>query len=107
MVVRLLLSRTGRPRRGEPMNDKDKIRNMGLAGVALLFIGVFCPILSVPIRGNMNYFQNGNGDGTIVLGLAAIAFFLIIADHVYYACLPAIGALLIMGYTFYSFHSKM
>ncbi|MBI9082217.1 MAG: hypothetical protein JEZ11_01385 [Desulfobacterales bacterium] len=43
---------------------------LGLIGSIILFVGVFTPIFSVPIMGNMNYFQNGKGDGTIVLVLA-------------------------------------
>ena len=35
-------------------------------------IGVFLPLLSMPIVGSINYFQNGRGDGVIVLVLAAI-----------------------------------
>src|SRR5687767_4806356 len=36
---------------------------LGLAGAVLLFIGVFCPIISLPIAGNINYVLNGRGDG--------------------------------------------
>ena len=39
----------------------------------VLFVGVFTPILSIPIMGNMNYFQNGEGLGTIVLILAVLS----------------------------------
>ncbi len=50
---------------------------VGLIGSALMFLGVFCPFVSVPIIGHLNYFQNGRGDGAIVLlfalGSAALA----------------------------------
>lgn len=59
----------------------DKRQVFGLIGSILLFIGVFTPIISIPIVGNMDYFQNGKGDGTIVLVLAVIS--LLLAIRVY------------------------
>jgi HEAT repeat protein len=41
-----------------------------------LFVGVFMPIISVPLFGSLNYFQNGRGDGSIILVLAAVSVFL-------------------------------
>ena len=62
-------SRYDRPRR--PAYDSHTAKqSLGIAGGALLAVGVFCPIVSVPVIGSMNYFQNGKGDGSIVLGLA-------------------------------------
>lgn len=42
---------------------------------ALLIVGPFCPVVSLPIVGDMTYFRNGEGDGTIVvlLGIATLA----------------------------------
>jgi hypothetical protein len=45
---------------------------LAILGASLLFAGVFLPIVSVPIVGSLNYFHNGQGDGTIVLALAVI-----------------------------------
>ncbi len=44
-----------------------------IAGV-LLILGPFCPIVSFPIVGDITYFNNGKGDGTIVvvMGLATM-----------------------------------
>ena len=58
------------------MNTKQLL---GLIGSIVLFIGVFTPIVSVPIMGNMNYFQNGQVDGTIVLIFAVISLVLVLA----------------------------
>jgi hypothetical protein len=52
-----------------PMTDK----NLALLGAGLTIFGVFCPIVSVPFLGAQNYFQNGEGDGTVVLLLAIVA----------------------------------
>lgn len=46
---------------------------VGLIGSAMLFMGVFAPIVHLPIVGNLNYFMNGRGDGVIVILLAVIS----------------------------------
>ena len=43
---------------------------IALAGSMLLGLGVFVPIASLPIVGSVNYFQNGKGDGALILALA-------------------------------------
>ncbi len=48
---------------------------LGLTGFIILFIGIFCPIVKIPIAGAVNYFQNGKGDGVFLIGFAAIALF--------------------------------
>src|SRR6266508_2104667 len=54
---------------------------LGLVGSLIMFVGVFTPIISVPIVGNMNYFQNGKGDGVIVLALAIVSLILTITKR--------------------------
>ncbi len=46
---------------------------LAILGSLLLFVGVFLPIVSMPIVGSLNYFQNGRGDGAIVLILAVVS----------------------------------
>jgi hypothetical protein len=43
-----------------------------LAGAGILFIGAFCPIASTAFGGSVTYFNNGHGDGIVVLVLAVI-----------------------------------
>ena len=45
----------------------DRRQIIGLLGCVLLFVGVFMPIVSVPVAGSMNYFKNGHGDGVLIL----------------------------------------
>lgn len=47
-----------------------KSRNGILVACAVLALGVFCPVVQVPIAGSINYFANGAGDGTLLLLLA-------------------------------------
>ena len=84
-----------------------KRSNLGWAGTLLLFIGVFMPIVSVPVMGNVNYFRNGEGDGVFVLILAGISAFLLLKEK--YRGLYVTGglSLLVMLFSFFHFQSVM
>jgi len=73
---------------------------VGLVGCSLLLLGVFAPIVSAPIVGELNYFRNGEGDGVIVLGLMGVAVVMILARVIRYLLIPGIGSLLLVLYTF-------
>lgn len=75
----------------------------GVSGSILLFLGVFMPIISLPIIGNMNYFQNGKGDGVIILVLAGISLFLALTERLKGILIPAFLSLAVMGLTFFRF----
>jgi hypothetical protein len=90
--------------KGEDMKTKQLL---GLIGSIVLFIGVFTPIVSVPIMGNMNYFQNGKGDGTLVLILAVISLGLALANKYKGLWFTGIGSLVVMLFTFINFQSTM
>jgi hypothetical protein len=80
---------------------------LGIIGSILLFLGVFAPIVSVPILGNMNYFQNGKGDGTIVLVLGGTSLLLAIAKRYSSLWLTGLASLAVMAFTFIKFQVKM
>lgn len=80
---------------------------LGIFGSIALFIGVFMPIVSIPIMGSMNYFQNGRGDGTIVLIFGAISLILALAKQFRGLWLTGLGSLGIMLFTFINFQSKI
>lgn len=46
---------------------------LAFLGAALLFIGSFLPLVSMPIVGNVNYFANGHGDGVLMVLIAALS----------------------------------
>lgn len=52
---------------------------VGYLGAALLLVGVFTPIISLPFVGTQNYFGNGEGDGVIILVLVLLSVLLISA----------------------------
>jgi len=86
------------------MNTK---QTLGLIGSIVLFIGVFTPIVSVPIMGNMNYFQNGKGDGTPILILAVMSLVLVLTKKYEGLWITGVGSLAVMAFTFSNFQMKM
>ncbi|MBU0656316.1 MAG: hypothetical protein KJ914_14435 [Gammaproteobacteria bacterium] len=79
----------------------------GILGSLILFVGVFAPIVSVPILGSINYFQNGKGDGSLILVLAIISFVLTLTRNYRGLWFTSGATLLVMLITFVNFHSKM
>ncbi len=80
---------------------------LGLIGSIVLFIGVFTPIVSVPIMGNMNYFQNGKGDGTLILILAVVSLVLVLTKKYKGLWFTGVGSLAVMAFTFINFQMKI
>lgn len=86
------------------MNIKQLV---GLIGLSILFVWVFTPIVLMPITGNLNYFQNEGGGGTIVLFLGVISIILVLRKRYKGLWLIGIGSLGIMLFSFINFQSKM
>ncbi len=72
----------------------------GFAGAAVLAIGVFVPLVSMPIVGSLTYFNNGSGDGVLVLSLAAISVLLIVVKRYRGLWLTGLGSLALIAYSF-------
>jgi hypothetical protein len=73
---------------------------VGLAGCVLLVIGVFVPLISVPLAGNINYIHSGHGDGIVVLILVAISGILIMGRRARGLWFTGLGVLALMAFTF-------
>lgn len=73
---------------------------IALIGCAFLLMGVFSPLLSAPIVGDVNYIRNGRGDGIIVLVLAGCAAFLALMGWMRGAWLFGLAAIAIITFTF-------
>jgi hypothetical protein len=86
------------------MNQKQLL---GIIGSAVLFLGVFTPIISVPFIGNMNYFQNGKGDGTIILVLAIVSLVLTLMKKYKGLWYTGAGSAAILLFTFINFQVRM
>jgi hypothetical protein len=72
-----------------------------------LFVGVFMPIVSLPFVGAQNFFQNGRGDGTILIAIAGVALLATLARR--YALVAAMGivSLALLAFTFVNFQSRI
>ncbi|MGA3209542.1 MAG: hypothetical protein ABSE05_17170 [Syntrophales bacterium] len=84
------------------MNKKQII---GLIGSAILFMGVFAPVVSLPLIGNQNYFEAGEGRAFIVLIIAVISLIVVIITQKYDAALlfTGIGSLSVILYSLVKF----
>ncbi|HXK59006.1 MAG TPA: hypothetical protein PLP42_03840 [Acidobacteriota bacterium] len=80
---------------------------LGILGSVILFIGAFTPIIHLPIVGSQNYFQNGRGDGVVIVGIALISLVLTISRR--YRGLWATGliSLGLLVFTFVQFQQKI
>lgn len=80
---------------------------LGLIGSIVLFTGVFTPILSIPIMGNITYLQNGKSEGTIVLVLAVVSLILVLAKKYKGLWFTGLGSAAVIALTFFNFQMKM
>ncbi len=69
---------------------------LGQVGACLVALGTFLPFVQVPLAGSLNYFNNAQGDGLIILACAALAAVGFTFKRFKIALLPAFiaGALL-------------
>jgi hypothetical protein len=74
-----------------------------LIGAAVTIVGLFLPIVSVPIVGSVNMLLPGGGigDGIFVLVFVVIAAVLALLGKTRHAVWPAIAALGFIGYKFF------
>jgi hypothetical protein len=80
---------------------------LGIIGSAILFIGVFMPIVKLPIVGEMNYFHNGRGDGVIILALAVASFVFALIRWYRQLWITSLSSAAVLAFTFFNFQSKM
>ena len=82
-------------------------KTMALVGAGMLFLGAFMPILSLPVAGSVNYFQNGRGDGVIIVLLALATIILAATGRTRHVLWTGAAALLTVGYTFVRIQSAL
>ena len=89
-------------------NDIDKthenntVFTLGIIGSTAMILGVFLPIMKVPIFGSINYIRNGESEGTFILILGIISLILILMKKYEALLYTGFFSFIIMGYT--SFH---
>lgn len=85
-------------------------KKLAFVGAGLLAIGPFMPVVSVPIVGNLNLFNGGEGDGIILLvlaGIGAVLAYLGKTRHVLWPGLAAAAMLLYGLVRFQQLKSQM
>jgi len=80
---------------------------LGILGSAILFIGVFMPIVKLPVVGELNYFHNGRGDGVIILALAVTSFIFVLIRWYRQLWITSPASAAVLAFTFFNFQSKM
>lgn len=80
---------------------------IGIAGCLITFVGVFMPIVSIPIVGDLNYFGNGEGDGVFLLVLSAISLVFILVKWFKWLWLTGGASLAVICFTFINFRQTM
>lgn len=59
-----------------------KSQLVGFVGAITLLIGVFLPVVSMPIVGSISLLNNGKSDGAVLLGLAITSMILILLNKI-------------------------
>lgn len=59
----------------EKREDQKIVPNqvIGFVGAAMLLIGAFTPVVAFPVIGSVNLFNNGKGDGLVIIGIAIVS----------------------------------
>ena len=85
----------------------DKRRSFSMLGAAIVCSGVFAPVLTVPVLGNISYLLCGKGDGTLVIALALLALFFSLKNQyraMWYTGMACFG---VVAFTFYDIHRRL
>lgn len=90
----------------EHMIDELELIDWGIvAGAAAMAVGAFCPIVSVPILGSLNYVMGGRGDGIFVVGGSMAIILLVFFGYRRTTAIVAGGLLMMMATTVVKFAS--
>lgn len=83
-------------------------RTLALIGAVEVFVGVFTPIVSLPLVGSANLFGNGqNGSGMLLLLLAIGSAVLVFLEKYWALWLTGVGILGVVTITFVTFLTDM
>jgi len=73
---------------------------MGIVGFVLVFLGVFAPVHSLPILGNVGYIAKWNIAGVLALALSAATLVFSLLDKCRFLWGTGTGILVLVGITF-------
>ena len=84
----------------------DKRRSLSMLGVVILCCGVFTPVLTAPVLGNISYLLCGKGDGTLLIALALFSLFFALKNQyraLWYTGLACFG---VVAFTYFDIHKR-
>ncbi|WOE40695.1 zinc ribbon domain-containing protein [Acinetobacter chinensis] len=73
---------------------------IGLSGGVVLLLGIFLPVMSVPIMGSVSVFSSGRVDGYVLLGLAIVSLILAFINNLKALRITGGAALLMVVFSF-------
>src|SRR5689334_158458 len=79
----------------------------GVVGSAFLVVGVFLPVFSLPVVGNVNYIYKGRADGIIILTLLSASGILHVANRYRPLWYTGLGTLAVLAFTFTRFKLRL
>jgi len=80
-------------------------RKLAFGGSIAMIIGVFMPIVQIPIVGSIDYFRNGKGDGVVVLVLGVVSLLIAFSNKYGWLWVTGVASLATMGFTLVNFSS--
>lgn len=78
-------------------------KKLALGGSVLMIVGVFMPIVQIPIVGSLDYFRNGKGDGVAVLVLGVVSLLVALSNRYGWLWLTGVASLVTEGFTLVNF----
>lgn len=105
-LVSLRVQKRRRKRRTQTYGPST-MGTVGIIGAVVLFIGAFLPIVSMPMVGSINYFQNGEGDGVILVVLALITVILALLGKAKWLWTTGLASVGLLLFTFARFRGSL
>lgn len=92
------------------LNDIENLKTgtiFVIVGSIVLALGAFAPIVSAPVIGNLNYFNNGNGDGVILVLLSVVSILLVLKREYKYLWWTGITSIIVTLIGFFNLQSRI
>jgi hypothetical protein len=82
-------------------------KTIGIIGSALLFFGVFAPVMRAPLIGSRSLFGAGGGDAVFLMILAVISLLVVLRERYRLLLVPGVLAMLVLVVDFVEVQSRV
>jgi len=83
----------------------DIAQALGIAGIVLTILGIFSPVMTMPVVGTLNYFRNGTAEAIILIILTVFSVFFLLKKHYSWLYGSSVWALFLVSGTFLYYQS--